>query len=129
MKIRYEDIKESGLGDAIALNYLDEEGFWKNINAYNPDCYPIYLGENIKIQDITKLISWLSKVQTYYEQNKNRHIIEITREEAEYRLKEILGENIKIKGWCINIKIIKLIVDKTMFILYNVYRLINKGAD
>ena len=98
MKIRYEDIKESGLGDAIALNYLDEEGFWKNINAYNPDCYPIYLGENIKIQDITKLISWLSKVQTYYEQNKNRHIIiEITREEAEYRLKEILGEDIRIK--------------------------------
>ena len=82
MKIRYEDIKESELGDAIALNYLYEEEFWKNINADNPDCYPIYLGENIKIQDITKLISWLSKVQTYYEQNKNRHIIEITREEA-----------------------------------------------
>ena len=98
MKIRYEDIKESGLGDAITLNYPYEEEFWENINAYNPDCYPIYLGENIKIQDITKLISWLSKVQTYYEQNKNRHIIEITREEAEYRLKEILGENIKIKG-------------------------------
>lgn len=129
MKIRYEDIKESGLGDAIALNYLDEEGFWKNINAYNPDCYPIYLGENIKIQDIPKLISWLSKVQTYYEQNKNRHIIEITREEAEYRLKEILGENIKIKEWCIKIKIIKLIVDNIMFILYNVYRIIIKGVD
>ena len=81
MKIRYEDIKESGLGDAITLNYPYEEEFW----------------ENIKIQDITKLISWLSKVQTYYEQNKNSHIIEITREEAEYRLKEILGEDIRIK--------------------------------
>ena len=27
------------------------------------------------------------------------------------------------------IKIIKLIVDKIMFILYNVYRIINKGVD
>ena len=54
---------------------------------------------------------------------------EITREEAEYRLKEILGEDIRIKEWIKKIKIIKLIVDNIMFILYNVYILRIKGVD
>ena len=98
MKFKYKDIEESGLGEQITLNYPYEEEFWENINASEPDYYPICLCENIRIQDIPKLISWLTKVQSYYEQNKDSHILEMTKEEAEDRLKEILGKNIIIKG-------------------------------
>ena len=87
--IKFEDIKKSGI-DKIELNFNKEENFINSINN-KIDSYPIWLGSNITIEEIPKVIEWLQKIQLYAEQHK-----EVVKEMTKDDIEKELGYKIKI---------------------------------